>query len=266
MSSGRAGAGASSKSDAVAIDMDYFPEVPRVRCPALAEGLDLAASGLGSAMIFDRAGGVSSHQPSRSSRCGSRGRRTGKGMIFAMGPTMPGRLAARLPDPLRICGFLCRFCADGGGGSPEPRLAGKRPCRDGIAIPVNPAMSSACRDAEDRARIPAAAKKKLGEKTDDLYHYLCRVRRRQERTGDVHDPRDLVAADSVPGAGLFRGLSRPRQSRLRRADHERRTEFLADDLRLGRRHFLHRLFHVRSAEQRRPAQRSARAAGSRASW
>ncbi len=71
----------------------------------------------------------------------------------------------------------------------------------------------------------------------------------KERTRDLDDPRDLVAPHSVSGAGVFLFLSRPRQSRLRRADHECRAEILPDHFRLGRRHLLHRLFHFRGAEQ-----------------
>jgi hypothetical protein len=42
-----------------------------------------------------------------------------------------------------------------------------------------------------------------------------------------------VAADPVSGAGLFLFLSRPRQSRLCRADHERGSEVHAADFCLG---------------------------------
>ena len=73
----------------------------------------------------------------------------------------------------------------------------------------------------------------------------------QERDRNLHHPHDLLAADPVSGAGLFLFLSRPRQSRLRRADHERGPEVLAAGLRLGRGHLLHRLFHLRGAEQSR---------------
>jgi hypothetical protein len=49
-------------------------------------------------------------------------------MIFAMRKTMPACLAGRLPDMPRICGFVCRFCAEplaalireGGMRKPEP--------------------------------------------------------------------------------------------------------------------------------------------------
>jgi hypothetical protein len=87
--------------------MNHFPDVMRVRCLILAEGLGLGASRFGSAMIFDRTIGVSSHQPSRSTRKGSRDRRTGRGMIFAMAG--PWRA-----DWQRVCATrrgIADFCA-----------------------------------------------------------------------------------------------------------------------------------------------------------
>src|SRR3984893_491185 len=86
-------------------------------------------------------------------------------------------------------------------------------------------------------------KKKLGEKTDDHYHHR-RARQRPQRARNLYHPRDFVAADSVPGAGLLLFLSRSRQSRFCCADHDRRAEILADRLRLARRHLLHWLFHL----------------------
>jgi len=56
----------------------------------------LEASRFGSAITFDRAGGVSSHQLSLSSRRGSRDRRNRMGMIFAMAGRCPA-------DWQRIC-------------------------------------------------------------------------------------------------------------------------------------------------------------------
>ena len=100
-----------SKSEAVAIDMVSFPGMHEGEMAGfLSFGFGRAA--FGSAMTAGRAGGEVSHQLIASSRRGSRDRRNRKGMIFAMAATMPGRLAARLPDLFRICGFLCRFRAD----------------------------------------------------------------------------------------------------------------------------------------------------------
>src|SRR5712671_6958177 len=66
--------------------------------------------------------------------------------------------------------------------------------------------------AAKNARGPAAAiKTRPGEKTHEpVRHHHRRARRRQERTRDLDDPRDLVAPYSVSGAGLFPGLSRAR--------------------------------------------------------
>jgi hypothetical protein len=135
---------------------------------------------------------------------------------FPHGRTMRRRLAARLFDMFRICGILCRICADGererqGGG-----ISGLAPIAllDGDA--KNPPR---CRHQ----------KQDPGKQTHELVRHHPRLcHRRQERTRDLYDPRDLVAPHSISGAGVFLFLSRPRQSRLRRADHERRTEILAD--------------------------------------
>ena len=75
----------------------------------MGEGLDLAASRLGRAMTFDRAGGVSSHQPSRSRRVGSRGRLTGMGMIFAMARRCPAGWQRVCPTRSGFADFCAGF-------------------------------------------------------------------------------------------------------------------------------------------------------------
>src|ERR1700733_3637103 len=87
----------------------YFPEWTRVRWLAFLALEGFETSRLGTTV--GREGGESSHQPSRSRVRGRRDRRNETGMIFAMRERMPLLLADGLSGPLRICGFLCRFCA-----------------------------------------------------------------------------------------------------------------------------------------------------------
>jgi hypothetical protein len=84
----------------------YFLDVMRVRYRIL--GLDFDASRFGSAMTDGRTGGDSSHQPSLSSRRGSRDRRNRMGMIFAMA----GRCPANWQPVCPIRSGFADCCAD----------------------------------------------------------------------------------------------------------------------------------------------------------
>src|ERR1700738_5553379 len=83
--------------------------------------------------------------------------------------------------------------------------------RGGTLAPIAALIPPFSRPAED-AKSPLAATsrhKKIGEKTHEpIRHHLHKSEQRQERTRDLDNPRDLVAADSVPGGGVFLFLSR----------------------------------------------------------
>jgi hypothetical protein len=78
------------------------------------------------------------------------------------------------------------------------------------------------------ATLPPPKTKPWKQTHEPVRRHHRLIDRREERTRDLYDPRDLVTPHSISGAGVFLFLSRPRESRLRRADHERRTEILAD--------------------------------------
>ena len=88
----------------------YVPECTRVRCRPLDFGFCAGSGGLGfgKATTELRAAGASSHQPSLSSRRGSRDRRNFMKMIFAINRPCPADWQCVGP----VCSGFVDFCAD----------------------------------------------------------------------------------------------------------------------------------------------------------
>src|ERR1700736_4799984 len=81
------------------------------------------------------------------------------------------------------------------------------------------AFSFPSQDAKSRRGHHLPKTKTRGETHESVSRHHRVFGHFKERTRDLYDPRDLVAAHSISGVGVFLFLSRPRQSRLRRADH-----------------------------------------------
>ena len=270
MSSGRAGAGASRNRTRSRSTWFHFPEDDEGEVSELcAPGLDLARRVFGSAMTEERTGGVSSHQPSLSSRRGSRDRRNRNGDDLRHGPRpCPADWQRVCPACSGFAYFRADFAqTDEEAGNAERRPRANRPFLDGFAVPMLRTPDHLILKAV-AAATAATKSNDLGEKrmSHSATILTCRARRRQERTRDLHHPRDLVAADSVPGAGLFLFLPGPRQSRLRRADHERGTEILADWFLPGAPAYSSSAISSSRCRAIWRWKNSAPAAGSRASW
>ena len=207
---------------------------------------DLASDGgfeavrFGNAMMEGQEGGDSSHQPSRSRARGRRDRRNETGMIFVMGERMQALLAGGLSHPLRICGFLCRFCA-------RPLAA---PIRCGQGMHASKPFLAGYADAMRRLSAPAVQKNRFrGRKTHGATTSITAAgaAKSELETSTIR----AISWRLIPFlvlAYFFSYLDRVNVG-FAALTMNAGFEILADDVRLGRRHFLHRLFHLRGAEQ-----------------